>query len=275
VYLERIKLKRFRNGRDLGGMPAGDKFIRPGRLIRCGKLYKLPKDTKRYLESVNVTTVIDLRIETERNEYPDTKIEGSRYILCPLLCTPTPGITTDRTMLQTMLKEGERINSEYGTADNYMKEMYLNVLFNPETREALIKFMRLIRDGEGCILYHCSSGKDRAGLCSMLIEALLGVDEETILSDYMLSRRFCRRKFFFNRLGLALVPVIAKRHRNLKKVLFGLMRLKKEYMGNVIAELKRRYGSIEGYCREALGVTDSDIALLKEKYLTDRVEEKI
>lgn len=52
-----------------------------------------------------------------------------------------------------------------------------------------------------------------------------------------------------------------------KKVLFGLMRIKREYMEGVISEMKARYGSIVGYCMKVLGITETDIALLREKYL--------
>lgn len=273
MYWKRIKLKKVNNARDLGYMPAaGGMMIKPGKLIRSGRLYKLPKYTKRYLESLGITAIADLRIPTEMKEKPDTRIDGSRYEVYPLLCTTTPGITCDKSMYRTMIKEGMRIKSEYGSADNYMKEMYLNILFNEETRESLKKFLLLVRDEEGCILYHCSSGKDRAGICSMLIESLLGVDEETILSDYMLSKRFCRRIYFFNRVGLFIVPVFTRKLLSLKKILFGLMRVKREYMENVISELKNRYGSVIGYCRQVLGITDEDIDKMKNKYLEPYVE---
>ena len=86
----------------------------------------------------------------------------------------------------------------------------------------------------------------------MLLEALLGVKEEDILQDYLASRRFCRKKFFINRLGVLIAPITLK----FKKVLFG-----------VISEMKARYGSIVGYCMKVLGITETDIALLREKYL--------
>ena len=50
----------------------------------------------------------------------------------------------------------------------------------------------------------------------MLLEALLGVKEEDILQDYLASRRFCRKKFFINRLGVLIAPITLK----FKKVLF-------------------------------------------------------
>jgi protein tyrosine/serine phosphatase len=43
------------------------------------------------------------------------------------------------------------------------------------------------RPGEG-ILWHCTAGKDRAGLFAMLILSLAGADKEVVGFDYSLSR---------------------------------------------------------------------------------------
>ena len=117
-------------------------------------------------------------------------------------------------------------------------------------------------EGES-LLWHCTGGKDRAGICAMLLEALLGVKEEDIYTDYLASRRFCRRKFVLNRFAVYIAPLTLK----FKKVLLGLMRIKREYLEGVISEMKERYGSIIGYCRQELGITDADIAILREKFL--------
>ena len=46
-----------------------------------------------------------------------------------------------------------------------------------------------------------------------------------------------------------------------------MMFSKREYMQSALDEIDRRYGSIGGYLKEALGVTDSDIQTLRDKYL--------
>lgn len=264
MYRKNIILKKLNNTRDLGGMPTEDgRKIKNRKLLRSGRLNRLPIQTAKALKELGITTIIDLRIQTECDEHPDTKIDGIRYVWLPLLFTATTGITTEKSMYKTMLKESKRIKREFGTVDNYMISTYLNVLFNKQAQDGLKKFLRLVRDEEGCILWHCASGKDRAGICAMLVESLLGVPEKVIVSDYMLSQDFCRRKFVVNRLALAVAPL---RFR-MKKILYGLMRTKEEYLMGVIEALKRRYGGVVEYCKQVLGVTDEDVSLLKEKYL--------
>ena len=121
----------------------------------------------------------------------------------------------------------------------------------------------MIIDNEGCILWHCSAGKDRAGIVAMLVESLLGVDDKTIIQDYTMSKQFLRRKFFWNKFGLRIVPL----KRRFKKILIAMMEAKPEYLLSPIREIEQKYGSVTEYCKAELGVTDADIARMKEKYL--------
>ena len=272
LYHKRIKLKKLKNARDLGGMPTMDgRRIKKGKLIRCAKLSNLPLSTRMALKEMGVTTVVDLRIPAECSDHPDTPPENTRYVHSPLLCSPTPGITADKSMYRTLRKEGRTLTQEYESMDEYMQKMYLNILMDSRAKAEIKKFLTIVEEEDGCILWHCTSGKDRAGICAMLVESLLGVSEETILDDYLLSRKFWRKKYFLNRLGLMIVPGFG----GIKKVLRAFMQIKREYMEGVMQELKERYGSVVDYCKEELGVTDESIEALQEKYLEPIPEEEI
>lgn len=263
MHIKRLKLKKLDNTRDLGGLPAADgKTVRYGRLIRSGKLYKLPQETVDALKNLGVTTVVDLRIFTEREEYPDTIIDGVEYIHLPVLCTATPGITREKSMIRTMANESRRIKKEFGNVDNYMLAMYKMILFSDEPVELLKQFMRLFIDNDGCLLWHCSGGKDRAGIVAMLVESLLGVDEELIIEDYAASHHF-KRRYAWHRFGLKISPLWPR----FKKILFGMMAAKPLYISETMDVLKQNYGSVLGYCKHVLGVTDEEIATIRQKYL--------
>lgn len=264
VHVKRLPLKKLFNTRDLGGLPAEDgRVIKHGKLIRSGKLYKIPQETVDALKNMGVTTVIDLRIYTEQEEDPDTLWDGVNYVHLPVLCTATPGITRERTMKHTMVIESKRIKKEFGNADNYMAEMYCSVLLNEEPQNLLKKALRIIIENENCILWHCSGGKDRAGILAMLVESLLGVPESVIIADYVASHRFQRARFFWNRAGLVIAPCSLR----FKKILYGMMAAKPQYLTVAMDRVKQKYVCINNYCKEVLGVTDEDIELMKSKYL--------
>ena len=60
-------------------------------------------------------------------------------------------------------------------------------LLGDEAVKAYKQFFDILLDQEeGAILWHCSEGKDRTGLASLLILHALGVPPETIMEDYLL-----------------------------------------------------------------------------------------
>lgn len=259
-----MQLRKLSNTRDLGGLPTTDgRSIKYGKLIRSGKLHKIPDSTKKALESLGITRVIDLRIPLECEEGPDTLLEGSEYVNVPVLCTVTPGITHEKAMRIVMRKESKRIKEDFGSADNYMIEMYKTIVFSDESKEKLKQILRYVIDEEGCVIWHCNGGKDRAGIISMLVESLLGVDEDIIIADYVISHNFQKKKYFWSRFGLFVIPL----NKNFKAILYALMAAKTKYIVSTLEAIKERYGSVVDYCKEALGVTDEDIAKLKDKYL--------
>lgn len=265
MRIERLNLKKLSNTRDLGGFPAADgKKIRKGKLIRSGRPYKLPPVTIKALQDMGVSTIVDMRIDRERLEYPCTIIPGAKHINLPLVCTATVGITHEKSMASTMLKESKRIKSEFGNADKYMKSVYEIILFTPDSQKKLKKFLDLVRDEEGTILWHCNAGKDRTGISAMLLEFLLGVDEELIIQDYCISQKYFQpSKRRAQRLGLIIAPIPLQ----FKRILYALMAAKPEYIISAIETMKERHGSVINYCKEELGVTDEDIKILRDKYL--------
>ncbi|MBR2377148.1 MAG: tyrosine-protein phosphatase [Clostridia bacterium] len=263
MAFEKLSIKQLPNIRDLGGFETTDgKRIVYGKLFRSGKLYKLKSDTKESLKRLNLNYVIDLRIETERQEKPDTILDGVTYLNYSLLCTATPAITADKSMRLLMKKESKRIKKEFGTADNYMVEMYKRILLNEDSKETLKKILSIIHDNEG-VLWHCNGGKDRAGLVAMLIEGLLGIKEETIIEDYVISHKYQRKKLFWSNFGLS----IAFLGTEFRKIILNMLSAKPIYITETLKFINETYGSIENYAKAELGIDDKFIEDLKNKYL--------
>ena len=49
--------------------------------------------------------------------------------------------------------------------------------------------LRLLADGDGAVLVHCSAGKDRAGCVVAVVLSLLGVEDGVVAEEYALSER--------------------------------------------------------------------------------------
>lgn len=264
MKIEKLRLKKLINTRDLGGLPTSDgRKIKKGKLIRSGRLYKLPLSAQAALKSLGLKTVIDLRTGKEREEYPIHIIDGVDYVHLPLVCTATVGITHEKSMASVVMKESKRIEKEFASADEYMNSMYEIILFEKGSVSRLRKIFDILLDSDGCVLWQCNAGKDRTGIVSMLIESALGVDRQTVIADYTMSDYFQRTKRSFQRLGLRLFPLPPR----FRKMLFALMRAKREYIEGAISLIEERCGSIEGYLKDVLLLSDGDMVRLKSKYL--------
>lgn len=264
MKIDRLQLKKLNNTRDLSGIPTQDgKTVKSGVLYRSGRLYKLPKSTVSALDALNIKSVIDLRMHIEREEKPDTLPTKATYYPCPLVCVATPGITFSGKVRKLMKQEGDKLIEMYKTPDNYMAEMYKHMLIDEPSVDALKSVFRILIDSDEPVLYHCSSGKDRVGVTTMLLLSLLGVDKKNIIEDYMASKTFCRRHFFVYKLGIFIGPMSLK----FKRFLRLLMRTKEEYITNLMDYIEQAYGSVQNFAQAKLGLTGEDIQKLKTKYL--------
>lgn len=125
--------------------------------------------------------------------------------------------------------------------------------------------MKLLLDAEGCVLWHCTAGKDRAGIASALIEEILGVDRKEIIADYLLTNEYLKKDVS------SLIRFIKKMNGTdselADEALGYLLGAKEEYIMSFYSAAEERYGSFDGFVRHGLGIGDSEKQALREKYL--------
>ena len=224
---DRIVLEGAENVRDIGGYAAKDgKNIAKGKFIRSDHLGKLTeKDEKILLKDRKVDCVIDLRGEKDITKTPDTIAENANIIYCNIV------IPNDSTL-----------DSLYA--------FYVGMLEDGKAEWKQV--MDIAADSQyKTILYHCSAGKDRTGLLTMMLLGLAGVDEATIVADYAVSQ-----ELLVNFMAENLAKQSDRPH-------FWYMTPAEE-MEKTLAYINENYGSIPGYLTE-IGVTqEQQDAILKK-----------
>ena len=123
----------------------------------------------------------------------------------------------------------------------------------------------LANTGDGAVLFHCAQGKDRTGLSAAFFLFALGVDEETIKKDYLLSKEamkpFIQVKIDqYSKYGMT---------DELRQNLHDLYTVDESYFDAAMATIKEKYGNINNFLHEFISLSDADIAKLKDIYLTD------
>ncbi|HEV3281167.1 MAG TPA: tyrosine-protein phosphatase [Acidimicrobiales bacterium] len=160
------------NFRDLGGYLTGDgRRVRWRRLFRADGLNRLSEADGEVLVGLGVATVIDLRTVDEaaaRGRFP-VDLVPVRYLDLPL---------TD------VLPSTEELPS--WREASYVASRYLDMVSagGPALARAI---EALAAEGSLPAVFHCSAGKDRTGVLAALVLAFLGVPDQTIVEDYVLS----------------------------------------------------------------------------------------
>src|SRR5262245_45951065 len=170
------------NFRDLGGYPARDgKHIRWRQLFRSNHLGALTEDDIVVLRELGLKSAFDLRGAEER--LPTL----CRYDGITVHSLPIEPVTM--AVLRDLLAAGKPVGGEE-TAE-IMRDSYRNyVRHNTASFKAL--FAHLL-DDTAPLVFHCTAGKDRTGFAAALILKALGVADDVVVEDYMLTNRFYRR----------------------------------------------------------------------------------
>ena len=267
-----LPLKGIVNARDLGGYKAAEgRRVRDGRLIRSAHLAEATGSDLRYLAGLPVTTVIDFRKEEEKVGKINKTVEGSQYICLPIDASgnAAASATEEEKKKFTGRKKFDVKKIIVMAAFNdkakaVARNMYPVLLFSPECQAQFAEFFRLVLSAEkGAVLYHCTQGKDRTGIASALLLAALGADRDTIISDFDATnhvygadvKKYSRRVRFWGGKEDEVGVVKAFLGANTENFILAL------------DEVDRQYGSLEGYLREVIGLTDRDIQVLRERYL--------
>jgi protein tyrosine phosphatase (PTP) superfamily phosphohydrolase (DUF442 family) len=169
------------NVRDLGGLGR----MKPGAVVRMDAPIRLTAAGWAALWDYGVRTILDLRAEDEAESQPDEM--------------PWPaGVATVRVPLDP--EPGTPFYEHWAPIDNLATPLYLPALL-AEYPERVTAAVKAVADAEpGCVVVHCSGGKDRTGLISLVLLALAGAEPEEIVADYLLT--FDRMKQRYAALGI-------------------------------------------------------------------------
>ena len=263
-----INLKSVNNARELGGYTTNDgRKVKHGVLLRTADLNKISsEDVKHLTEDYSLSVIADLRMTYEIAPKPDPVIDGVKYISLKVI---------DEELFK---KELEKKLSFEGNAVERLKiivdsgfvsdDMYVGFLSNDAGKKAYSEFFRELIDlpAGRSILFHCVQGKDRTGCAAMLILSALGVNEKTIIEDYLLTNIFNADLIESQRKMLLSHGI---NESELEKYMIVLDEVNPKLMNTVLSWLKENYGSPVGYIVKELGVSNDEIEALKSKFLEE------
>jgi hypothetical protein len=250
-----VRWEGFYNARDLGGLPTvSGASTRYGRLVRSADPRFITAAGWEAARDAGIRVVLDLRNPGEVNPASTpTATLGAGTFAVPAdqaMAARPSDITTMVIPVDDIedLDLWGRLNGEGLNGTPLYYRPFLNA--KPERIAAVLT---AIARAQGGVIFHCSAGRDRTGLISLLLLSLAGVTPEAIVADYELT--FGQVAPLYRALGLEQDELDVREHLTSRGVT----------VSDVITSLVRDL-DVAGYLAAA-GLSGADIGALRSRLL--------
>lgn len=246
-----VLLEGGRNFRDLGGLHTADgKTVKSGLFFRSGPLGSLTEQGKADFARLHVTRIVDLRTTMERGQdaYSQKAVFGDVYW------------TRDYAM--SMGDMGSLFADPSKLTGENMRTM-MTMAYRKMPKEQVPAYRELFASlvaGQGPVVVNCTAGKDRTGIAAALVLTALGVPYETVKQDFLLSNGAPG----MNTLSASISPMLARLPADVTAPLIGV---DGAYLDAAFDQLRKDYGSIEGFLDRELQVGPEQIGRLRARML--------
>jgi len=237
-----LDLEGASNFRDLGGYPTADgRVVRWRRIFRSNHLGHLTPADIDVVRGLGVRSAFDFRGRDER-----------AAAVCGVADITVHSLPIEPTVVAALRARLAAGSLSADDALEIMRESYRNyVRLNTHSFRAL--FAHLL-DDHAPLVIHCTAGKDRTGFACALVLHALGVPEEFIAEDYLLTNRFYRRD---PSAGTDLPDDVRQ----------AIGSVEASFLTAGFDAIRTDYGDLESYLRDGLALGVGERTSLRERYL--------
>ena len=251
-----LKLDGVHNFRDYGLYAGADGAkIKPGLLWRSAQHGDASDQDLADIHVLGIRTVVDLRGPSEREAKPCRRHPefAAQVFVYP---EETAGLA-----LHTEAADGVITAAEARAA---MVRLYEGIPFRENLVPMIRCYLEVLRRAEGPSLVHCVAGKDRTGFAVALAQHVLGVSQDDIVADYVLTNQAGNIEA---RIAAGAQQIRAHRGNISDETIRTLMGVEAEYLETAFAHAAARHGSLDASLAEVIGVDASAREDLRRAYL--------
>lgn len=231
------------NFRDYGGYAvSGGGRVRRGLLYRSGQHCEASNEDLRQIESLELAHVFDLRSNRERASHPCRRPDG---FAAQIHTVP------DRSANQAPHVSSAQRDAETTRAN--MIRSYRGMPYRPLLVQMVRNMLERLAEGDGASLVNCMAGKDRTGFAVAMLHHAMGVHQDDILADYLLTNTAGNPE---ERIAAGLRAVRSLLGDIDPEALRVLMSVEPEYLATAWQAMEDSHGSVDAYQAEVLGVDD-------------------
>ncbi|MCV3554776.1 tyrosine-protein phosphatase [Pediococcus ethanolidurans] len=256
-----LQLQKGGNFRELGGYQTIDGHtIKWHKIIRSGKLGNLTDQDVSYLNNYGLKYDVDFRSPEEKAQAPDRIPQQTKYLFMPVFSTDETQNSKQTDYLQ------RKMESDPTTGRQQMHHVYQDIITNPHSQKAYRQFFDVLLENDveqDTLLFHCTAGKDRTGMGAIFFLSALGVNEDTIKADYLLTNKVTK-------------PVLEDLVKTLKlknapsafiQSMRDLQSVQISFYNTAMEQIQKTSGDMPNYLHEYLNLSATDIHDLQRIYL--------
>jgi protein-tyrosine phosphatase len=237
------------NFRDLGGYQTWDgKTVKWGRIYRAAELSRLSIEDLEILRRRNISRDLDFRGPFEVAKAPDRIPTGCLRVSLPAGSEHVG----DSTYLKKMLSGSN--------GDSTMVHFYADISSFRERYGPMFRELLALPD-DSALVFHCTAGKDRTGIGAALVLFALGVDERTIMADYLASNIYRKTE------NERAIEAMSRTSGMDTTIARAMLEVKPIYLQSTLKAIRSKYESVGSFLINGLGLTADDLKKLQAKYL--------
>ena len=237
-----LNLEGASNFRDLGGYPTSD-----GRIVRWRQIFR--SNHLGHLTAADIETVRALGV---RSAFDFRGAEERALAVCGVEEIAVHSLPIEPTVVASLRARFAAGSLSAEDALDIMRESYRGYV-RQNTHSFRELFAHLLEDRAPLVI-HCTAGKDRTGFaCALLLHAL-GVPDEVISDDYLLTNRFYRRD-----------PSVSTDLPDDVRQAIGSVEA--SFLAAGFDAIRAGYGDLEDYFRDGLKLGARERVALRERYL--------
>lgn len=243
------------NFRDFGAYETEDGGrVEKGLLFRSAHFAETTTDDEAALNALGVGLVVDLRRPEER------EMEPNRW--------PGQGVrvlTNDEGLVAPPPHEAVATGNEWSVSsvDRYMIHAYETYPFEPRYVALFSGFLKgLAADARPAVI-HCAAGKDRTGSLAALTLRLLGVPEDAVMADYLLTNTASNLEARIPRMRERLFTRYGAKPSD--EALRRMMGVQEDYLGAYFGAIEGRFDRLSDYAESVLQLTKAEQTAIRTR----------
>jgi len=249
VPLDTPRLKGMDNFRDVAGTTtaystAHDGTMRAGVFYRSNALTPTAADLA-ILNGLGIKAVYDLRTPSEIAATPDTMISGATWQNIDIIGSITSGANITTVSFKSA-----------ADAIAMMEQTNRAFVSDAGMRGQFGKLFNELASVDAAQLFHCTAGKDRTGWTAAVLQSIAGVDNATIMANYLATNDYTAAR---------VAATLKAMPASMAAVYEPLLGVQASYLQAGLDEVTAQYGSMDNYLKQGLGLSQETIYVLRGK----------